>query len=102
MDFFIGGAKMKIWKLSPINIDSAVWIGSYYKGDAIVRAKDEKEAKNIANQKLWSLVGKVSPCQETPHSPWLESSEVECIELNNSKYSKDGPAMLLEPECFDQ
>ena len=92
---------MKIWKLSPLGLDFAGWCCSCHKGDAIVRAEDEEEARNIANQRFLILAEKVSSCQETPHSPWKDSSVVKCIELDNSKYSTDGPAGLLEPEGFD-
>jgi len=92
---------MKIWELSPLDLDFAGWCCSRHKGDAIVRAEDEEEARNIANQRFLILAEKVSSCQETPRSPWEDSSVVKCIELDNSKYSTDGPAGLLEPEGFD-
>jgi hypothetical protein len=92
---------MKIWKLSPLDLDFAGWCCSCHKGDAIVRAEDKEEARNIANQRFLILAEKVSSCQETPRSPWRDSSVVKCIELDNSKYSTDGPAGLLEPEDFD-
>ena len=91
---------MKIWRLSPLNPNFAGWCCSRYQGDAIVRAEDEEKARDIAYRHFWSLAEKVSPCQETPRSPWKDSSVVKCIELDNSKYSTDGPAELLEPEGF--
>ena len=91
---------MKIWKLSPLNLDFAGWCCSIHKDEAIVRAEDEEEARNIATQNFGIFAEKV-PCQETPHNPWNDSTVVKCIELDNSKYSTDGPAELLEPEGFD-
>lgn len=92
---------MRIWKLSPLNYDFAGWCCSCHKGDAIVRAEDEEGARNIANQCFSIFAEKVSSCQETPRSPWEDSSVVKCTELDNSKYSTDGPSGLLEPEVSD-
>ena len=91
---------MKIWKLSPLDLNFAGWCCSIHKGDAIVRAEDEEEARNIATQNFGILAPKV-PGQETPHNPWNDSTVVKCIELDNPNYSTDGPAGLLEPEGFD-
>ena len=91
---------MKIWKLSPIDNDFVGWCCSTHKGDTIVRAKDEEEARNIAT-KNFSISAQKVPGQKTPHNPWNDSSVVKCIELYNSKYSTDGPSGLLEPEVSD-
>ena len=90
---------MKIWKLSPLDLDFAGWCCSRYQGDTIVRAEDEEEARNIATQNFGILAPKV-PGQETPHNPWNDSTVVKCIELDNSNYSTDGPAELLEAAGF--
>ena len=87
---------MKIWKLSPLDLDFAGWCCSDYKGDITIRAEDEEEARNIATQRYGSATVKV-PGQETPTNPWNDSTVVKCIELDNSNYSTDGPAELLEP-----
>ena len=89
---------MKIWKLTPINPDFA---GSSYNGDAIVRAEDAGKAREIVALRFLELTEKTSSCQKTPSSPWDDPAVVECIELDNSKYSKDGEPELLEPEGFD-
>lgn len=88
---------MKIWKLSPINLDFAGWCCSTYKDDVIIRAEDEEKARDIATQNFGIFAKKVSSTQETPRSPWNDSTVVKCIELSNSKYSIEGPAKLLEP-----
>ena len=93
---------MKIWKLSPLDLNFAGWRYSEHKGDAIVRAEDEKEARDLAVRHFSSMAEKVSPCQETPRSPWDNSSVVECIELDNSEYPTDGLAKVLKPESFDE
>lgn len=92
---------MKIWKLSPLDLNSPDWCNGNYQDDAIIRAEDEKEARKIAVLRFFSLAIKNGPCQETPLSPWDDSSVVKCIELDNSEYSTDGPAKVLKPESFD-
>ena len=87
---------MKIWKLTPVDLEFAGWCCSIHKGDAIVRAEDEQKARRIATQQFGVIAEKVSSCQETPHNPWFDSTVVKCNELDNSKYSTDGPAELLE------
>ncbi len=91
---------MKIWKLTPINPDFAGWCCSCYKGDAIVRAEDPDKAREIVALRFLELTEKTSSCQKTPSSPWYDPAVVECIELDNSKYSKDGEPELLEPKDF--
>ncbi len=91
---------MKIWKLSPLDLNFAGWGCRPYHGDLIVRAEDEEEARNIATQKFGAVVLK-EPGQETPLNPWNDPIAVKCIGLDNSNYSTDGPAELLEPEDFE-
>jgi len=65
---------MKIWKLTPlVDFDTVGWCCSSHKGDAIVRAEDEKEARDLAVNHFSSLAIKHGPCQETPRSPWDDS-----------------------------
>ncbi len=92
---------MKIWKLSPIDLDFAGWCYSRHKGDAIVRAEDEKKAREIAAFDFSNFTKKISGSQETPRSPWDNSTVVKCIELENSNYSTDGLPKLLEPTDYD-
>jgi hypothetical protein len=92
---------MKLWKLSPIDPNSATWDSSCYKGDAIIRAEDEKEARSEAVHCFFNLVIYNGPSQETPRSPWNDSLVVQCIELENSEHSTDGPAELIEPNLQD-
>ena len=94
---------MKIWKLSPlVDFDSVDWCCSSHKGDAIVRAENEKEARELAVNHFLSLAKYNGPCQKTPCSPWGDSSVVRCIELDNSEYSTGGLAKVLKPDSFDE
>ena len=89
---------MKIWKLIPVDLDFHGWCGSSYKGEAIVRARNEEEARDIASLNFRIFAQKDSPAQQTPSSPWINHAVVKCEELENSKYSTDGPSELLEPK----
>ena len=92
---------MKIWKLSPIDLGFADWCYSSYQNEAIVRAEDEKKAREIATLVFSNYTEKKSGSQETPRSPWDNSKVVKCIKLDNSNYPTDGPAELLEPADSD-
>jgi hypothetical protein len=92
---------MKIWKLSPLDPDFAGWCYSRHLGDAIVRAEDEEQARDIAALRFRRLIPKKRPCQETPRSLWKNPTVVKCIELENSDYSTHGLPRLLEPEPED-
>jgi hypothetical protein len=46
---FGNGVVMPIWKLTPIDLEDEEWDRSIYKGDVIVWAKDENEAREVAN-----------------------------------------------------
>lgn len=90
---------MKIFKLYPlVDFDSLGWCNSKYQGDVIVRAEDENKAADLASEAFSSdIVTKNGPCQETPRSPWNDSSAVKCIELYDSEYTTDGLAKVLKP-----
>jgi hypothetical protein len=39
---------MSIWKLSPVDFQAEEWKRSRHQGDAIIRAQDEEEARDVA------------------------------------------------------
>jgi hypothetical protein len=63
------------------------WEGSIYKGDVIVWAKDEKEAREVANCRFDKAARHPT---RTLCSPWLVPALVECVQLG-----VDGPPLCL-------
>lgn len=87
---------MAIWKLSPLNTGAPDWKASTYRGDVIVRAKNEKEARLCAMQRF-TIATKKNLAEKTPTCPWTQSELVSCEELMESKYPAIGESTVLEP-----
>ncbi|MEE9130815.1 MAG: hypothetical protein V3T84_12410 [Phycisphaerales bacterium] len=87
---------MHIWELKPTNIESDHWQGSTYKGEVIVRAEDEDEARRHALVTFRVPTERV-PRADTPFPPWTQSELVTCERLDDSDYAEDGPAGVLSP-----
>ncbi|MCH8079618.1 MAG: hypothetical protein IIA06_07560 [Proteobacteria bacterium] len=88
---------MNIWKLSVTNPDSQNWEASTHKGDVIVRAKDERQARMAANQAFIIATKKILG-RSIKLSPWEDSEDTKCELIENGKYSTEGEPCVLEPE----
>lgn len=60
---------MMIWKLTPTDVESVHWNGSTYKGEVIVRAKDQDQALHLADSKSWK-VRDARLSNDSPSCPW--------------------------------
>ena len=90
---------MPIWKLSPINLQAEDWKRSTYKGDAIIRAKDENEARDVAACHFDHAALITTP--KTLLSPWPNSALVKCVQLeSDGSWEVDGPPAVLDPADF--
>jgi hypothetical protein len=81
---------MPIWKLNPINLQAEDWKRSTYKGDAIIRAKDEDEARDVAACHFDHAALITTP--KTLLSPWPNPALVRCVQLESN-----GPSTVLDP-----
>jgi hypothetical protein len=90
---------MAIWKLSPLNTGAPDWEMSTYRGDVIVRAKNEEEARLCAMQRF-AIAAKVKFGERTRTCPWTQGEFVSCEELVESKYPAIGESTVLEPTRF--
>ena len=88
---------MPIWKLEPKNLTQRDWNASTYKNTVIVRAQDEKEARNLATQAFGIAVERQAG-EPIPIIPWGQDWLVNCSRLEDSKYDEDGPATIIFPE----
>jgi len=90
---------MSIFKIAPTEKESERWRASTYKGDVIVRAENEDEARiKEAQLKFANPTIITGPGQMTLRSPWIDLELVSCERLENSKYEENGPAGVLYPE----
>lgn len=87
---------MPIWKLSPTDKRSDHWKASTYKGDVIVRAASEGEARAKATSEFRIATKKVLG-GNTLFSPWDQPDLVICNRLENSSYEEKGPIAILYP-----
>ena len=85
---------MPIWKLTPLPTDSTDWNLSIYRGEVVVRAKDEREARHLATQRF-GVGATVRPGKTTPLNPWRDSALVSCKMIQDHDYQDTGPAEVL-------
>ncbi len=86
---------MKIWKLGVLNENSSNWAASQFKGDVIVRAVSENEARQTAHNKFACAITKRNPGDEISSSPWNSGDDVFCELYAGNEYDLTGsPAVL--------
>ncbi len=91
---------MKIFELTPANLESRNWKASRYRGIVIVRAATERAARIKANG-CFAVAAASPPLGETlAIAPW-NSSDVACRVIEDSDYPTDGPAGVLDPIGYE-
>ena len=87
---------MRIWRLKAIDTNSHHWEASTYRGDVLVRAESEANARRLA-ARAFGVATRVIPGQEVSvvpwDHPWLVSAEI----VEGSPYGPDGDEEILEP-----
>ncbi len=91
---------MPIWKLEPKNLTSPHWAQSVWSDVAIIRAPNEKDARQEACLTFLVAV-EAEGISETLHDPWKDPDLVTCERLENSEYKEDGPTEILYPTNYD-
>lgn len=87
---------MPIWKLTPLSTDSLHWDLSTHRGEAIVRAKNEREARQLATERF-AVAVKRKVGHTTPLNPWEDTALVSCEAIQTNDYQDTGPAAILIP-----
>lgn len=87
---------MKILKLMPTDVESVRWKRSSYKGEVIIRAEDEKQARELADQKFFDKTENV-PYAHTIYPPWTYPELVTCERVDDWHGETDGPVEILYP-----
>ena len=88
--------KMMILKLTPIDVESDHWKYSTEKGEVIVRAQDEGQARALANG-AFVMPREQVPGAETRHMIWSVPDLVTCETIDDWDGETDGPAEILYP-----
>lgn len=88
---------MKIWKLSPIDLNHRDWDRSEFRKEIIVRAESEDKARKFAKIKL-----NIAACKDTAskgqENPWTNPVLVSVVEVTDESYSNTGKEEILYPE----
>lgn len=87
---------MTIWRLSSLNPSAPDWDASIYRGEAIVRAESEEEARMCATQRFVILT-EVKYGEKVRGCSWTHPDIVSWEQLMASKYDVYGEPKVLEP-----
>lgn len=87
---------MPIWKLSPVDLKDPNWEASSHRGAAIVRARDQEEARRTAAKAFDVKVG-FKPGQGVKAPPWRRPDLVRVEPIEDARFDPEGPADVLDP-----
>ncbi len=87
---------MPIWKLTPFDLNDPSWEASSHKGMAIIRARDEADARDTA-AKAFDAKTRFSPAKDHTYPPWHRPTLVKVEFIKDKRYDPVGPAAVLEP-----
>jgi osmotically-inducible protein OsmY len=86
---------MPIWQLSPVDLADPNWEASSHRGPAIVRAPDEKSAREVAQ----SAFGVTTRFKHHPRliAPWTRAKLVHASHIEDQRFDPEGPSGVLVP-----
>ena len=87
--------QMAIWKLEPTEISSPDWEASAYTKKVFVRAKSEKNAREIVSGAFLNATG-VKKWEKIAINPW-QSSLVSAVTVQDSNYQDKGNEEIVGP-----
>jgi hypothetical protein len=87
---------MPIWKLTPLDLRDPSWEASSHKGMAIIRARDEADARDTA-AKAFDAKTRFGPGKAHTFPPWKRPTLVKVEPITDKRYEAEGPATVLEP-----
>lgn len=87
---------MPLWTLTPLDLDDPNWEASSHRGPVLVRAPNEKEAREVAGR-AFDIKTRFPPGQGMHSPPWLRPTLVTARRVDDPRFEADGPTALLEP-----
>lgn len=87
---------MPLWKLTPIDPLDACWEASSHRAMAIVRAPDEKAARDAAQDAFGVKTG-FKPGAGIKAPPWKRPQLVSAERIEDPRYDPEGPTEVLAP-----
>jgi hypothetical protein len=86
---------MKLWKLTPVNLNDPGWNRSAYKGEVVVRAKSNADARDVAYR---AFVDSDVTHHELGPCPWETQAQVDCTGTpETSDYTAVGAPVVVWP-----
>lgn len=90
---------MNIYVLKVVNTELSDWQASAYKGDCIVRASDEDDARRVATNHF-HRAAEQSSNGLVPTNPWSQGALVSCEPYSGAEYPATGNAGILFPDWY--
>ncbi len=87
---------MPIWRLTPVDLRDPSWEASSHRGTALVRARDEADARAVA-AKAFDVKTRFAPATPQAFPPWGRASLVKVERIDDRRYAAEGPAEVLDP-----
>lgn len=87
---------MPIWRLSPIDLSDRNWEASSHRGQVVVRASNEDEARDLAED-AFAVKTRFAPGMGVITPPWKRPEQVKVELVTDSPYEPEGPPQVLEP-----
>ena len=87
---------MPIWSLIPLDLDDPDWEASSHRGQVIVRAANERQARTVAAEAFDVKTG-FRPGQGMRFPPWTRAAVVRAERVDDPRFEPEGPAGVLEP-----
>ena len=89
---------MRVYELKPTSEALDDWEANEYKGTVIVRAQDEKSARDKVQVSDFGYIESLKKLGSPVKSPWIDDKLVICKQLDNSEYEEEGPEEILFPK----
>ena len=87
---------MPLWQLTPVDPADANWLASSYCGKALVRARDETQAREIA-ESAFGVKTRFVPGRGVSAPPWKRPELVAAEIVEDPRHDSNGPAEVLLP-----
>jgi hypothetical protein len=87
---------MPIWRLIPVDPLDPKWAASSHRAPAVVRAPDERLARETAAE-AFAVQVRFMPGQGIRVPPWRRPQSVRAELLRDPPYPEEDPAEVLEP-----
>ena len=88
---------MPLWKLTPTDLTDRNWETSSHTGEVIVRARNEKRAREIVAS-AYVVEDDILAEGEPLYSPWENIHLVTCVRFETKDFPLHGTESILLPE----